>query len=121
MSVKALNHVALVIDDLEKATQFYGGLLGLEEIERPPEVKTGGMAGAWYALGDRQLHLMVMAEISGSSARHFAIEIDGMDALVEQLKTGGFEVEDSFGFGDFKRRKFTRDPSGNRIELMSKD
>jgi catechol 2,3-dioxygenase-like lactoylglutathione lyase family enzyme len=120
MEVKALNHVALVVDDLDKAKEFYGGLLELEELDRPPEVK-GGVAGAWYELGDRQLHLMVMADDAKSSAQHFAIEIDGMDALVKKLNADGFEVEDSFGFGDFNRRKFTRDPSGNRIELMSKN
>lgn len=120
MSVKALNHVALVVDDLGKAKYFYGGLLGLKEQERPPEVKAG-MSGMWYALGDRQLHLMVMSDACESSPRHFAIEIDEMDALVERLIREGYEVENSFGFGEFKRRKFTRGPSGNRIELMSRE
>ena len=118
MQGKALNHVALVIDDLEKAREFYGDVLGLSEIERPPEVRS--VIGTWYALGDRQLHLMVMEDHPESSSRHFAIEIDGMDELLDRLEAGGFEVEDSFGFLEFKRRKFTRDPSGNRIELMSR-
>lgn len=119
MSVRALNHVALVVDDLERAKDFYGGILGLEELERPPEVRTS-TAGAWYALGDRQLHVMVMPDARESSGRHFAIEINGLDALVERLKRDGYEVEDSFGFGEFSRRTFTRDPAGNRIELMSR-
>ncbi len=120
MSIKALNHVALVVNDLEEASDFYAGLLGLKEIERPPEVKAGG-AGAWYKLGDHQLHIMVMASASEMSGRHFAVEIDEMDKLVQRLKAEGFGVEDSFGFEEFKRRKFTRDPFGNRIELMSRE
>lgn len=120
MGVKALNHVAIVVDDLGKAKDFYAGLMELKEIPRPPEV-ANSISGAWYALGDLQLHVMVSSEPNERSSKHFAIEIDEMDALVEKLKAGGFEVEDSFAVGEFVRRKFARDPFGNRIELMSRD
>jgi catechol 2,3-dioxygenase-like lactoylglutathione lyase family enzyme len=120
MSVKRLNHVAIVVNDLRETHEFYSGLLGLERIERPPEVKAGG-PGAWYAIGDRQLHVFIRPGVTEASDRHVALEIDDMDALVERLKKAGFMVEDSFSFGEFKRRKFTRDPSGHLIEMMSRE
>ncbi|MBI4832530.1 MAG: VOC family protein [Candidatus Lindowbacteria bacterium] len=83
MSVKRLNHVAIIVDDLQKAHDFYSGLLGLNRIERPPEVKAGG-PGAWYAIGDRQLHVFVKPGTAETTDRHIGLEIDDMDELVER-------------------------------------
>jgi glyoxylase I family protein len=52
--IPKLNHVGLLISDLEKARFFYGDILGLIEIERPPFL----IKGIWYDLGTFQLHLM---------------------------------------------------------------
>ena len=49
-----LHHVSFAIKDLDDSKRFFGGVLGLSEIERPGF----NFAGAWYALGDRQLHLI---------------------------------------------------------------
>jgi len=51
----ALHHVALSVTDMDRAAWFYGTVLGLQEIPRPPF----DFGGAWYQLGDRQLHLIV--------------------------------------------------------------
>ncbi|RJP70320.1 MAG: glyoxalase [Candidatus Abyssobacteria bacterium SURF_17] len=120
MGAKALNHVAIVVDDIEKANQFYGRLLRLRQLERPPEVIAGG-PGAWYKLGNRQLHIFVGPGARETSIRHFGLVVEGMDTLVERLRAAGFELEDAFSFGEFKRRKFVRDPFGNLIELMSQE
>ena len=58
-----LHHVSLAIRDLEASKLFYGGILGLPEIERPGF----RFPGAWYALGDRQMHLI--QESSGARER----------------------------------------------------
>ena len=50
----AFNHVGQCVTDLERSKRFYGELLGLHEIERPPF----GFPGAWFSLGDGQLHLV---------------------------------------------------------------
>ena len=53
--VEGLHHVAVSVTDLERAQHFYGEVLGFRELERPPF----DFPGAWYELGDRQLHLIV--------------------------------------------------------------
>ena len=51
-----IDHIALLISDLERARIFYGDILGLEEINRP-EFR---IPGIWYQLGEYQLHLMLL-------------------------------------------------------------
>ncbi len=119
MGIKAANHVAIIVTDLQKAHEFYGDLMGLREIERPPEVVAGG-PGAWYQIDGFQLHLFVGPDPGATSTRHVGVEVDDLDALAEKIKMKGIPLEDAFSFGEFKRRKFTRDPSGNLVELMSR-
>ena len=118
--LRRLNHVALIVDDLEKADAFYSGLLRLPHVERPPEVQASG-PGIWYQLGDVKLHLYTAPEPPHKSARHFSIEVDDLDDLIRKARDAGYEVEDVFRFGEFKRRKYIRDPFGNRVELMSRE
>ena len=48
-------HAGATVPDLERSKRVYGDLRGLKEIERPDL----GFPGAWDAIGDSQLHLMV--------------------------------------------------------------
>ena len=54
MQILQLHHVSLPTTDLERSRRFYREVLGLEEIERPPFP----FPGAWFRLGDRELHLI---------------------------------------------------------------
>lgn len=57
--------MSLTVTDLARAKRFYGDVLGLAELQRPDF----DFAGAWYALGDRQLHLIEsLASICGHGA-----------------------------------------------------
>src|SRR5215212_6846853 len=50
-----LQHCGLVVSDLERSRHFYGAALGLEELQRPSSFT---FAGAWFALGDTEIHLL---------------------------------------------------------------
>jgi len=52
-----LHHVQVTvpIGAEEKARQFYCGLLGLTEIEKPHSL--AGRGGFWVVVGDRQVHI----------------------------------------------------------------
>jgi catechol 2,3-dioxygenase-like lactoylglutathione lyase family enzyme len=47
LTIKALNHVAIYVADVEKSIQFYQNILGLEELARP----AFDFPGAWFRLG----------------------------------------------------------------------
>jgi catechol 2,3-dioxygenase-like lactoylglutathione lyase family enzyme len=48
MDVLSVDHVALVVRDVDRTRQFYVELLGLEEIPRPA---TFTFPGAWFRRG----------------------------------------------------------------------
>jgi len=51
IQIDTLHHVAISVTDLPRAKRFYGEVLGLPEIPRPPF----DFPGAWFQLGDRDL------------------------------------------------------------------
>jgi catechol 2,3-dioxygenase-like lactoylglutathione lyase family enzyme len=113
---KRLKHVQLTIrkGDEEHAREFYGGLLGLEELEKPEALKARG--GLWFQMGNIELHLGV-EEFQGESKRHPAFEVENLAAISEYLKMSGVRVKDEIKIPDVERISFF-DPFGNRIELM---
>jgi len=113
----AILHAALLVSDLDRSKEFYGGLLGLVEKPRPDF----GFPGAWYDLGACELHLMVTPEALPSADKrprrdnHIAFQIDAIEAAKENLQSAGLSFrESSSGRGSI----FVRDPDGNLIELQ---
>src|SRR3546814_12505556 len=58
----AIDHVqiAMPVGGEAQVRAFFGVLLGLAELPKPPDMAARG--GCWFALGDRQLHLGVEAD-----------------------------------------------------------
>ncbi|MEX2287301.1 MAG: VOC family protein [Planctomycetaceae bacterium] len=95
IQVKCLDHVTLVVADLERSRQFYVGVLGMEEVERPGF----SFAGCWFQAGGTQIHLILEHAESGpagifvpphhasSRTHHFAFEVD--DAYEADGRAGG--------------------------------
>ncbi|MBB6024093.1 catechol 2,3-dioxygenase-like lactoylglutathione lyase family enzyme [Paenibacillus sp. JGP012] len=115
-----IHHVSLAVRDLQTAKKFYSGLLGMQEIERPPFRSTG----AWYAIGSQQLHLLQHPE--GHTLReagidttdgHFALWVVSYSETIAWLEQQGIEYEarpDSVaGFAQI----FILDPDRNIIEF----
>jgi len=99
------------------AWQFYSGILGLIEIEKPPNLAKRG--GVWFALGDQQLHLGVEDEFRPARKAHPAILIRGLEKLREKLRSHGFaSIEDEPLTG--YRRFYVADSFGNRLEFMER-
>ena len=93
MDVKVLHHVSLPVTDLERSRRFYREVLGLVEIERAPLP----VPGAWFRLGDRELHLVAgeAAAVRGSEGTdprelHFAVRVDSYRAALEHLRAHGY-------------------------------
>ncbi len=52
----------------ETARQYYSGLLGMEEIPKPPELAKRG--GCWFKSGSVQVHLGVEADFHPAKKAH---------------------------------------------------
>jgi len=99
----------------DEVRAFYGGLLGLTELEKPVALRARG--GAWFQAGAQQLHVGVEAGFAPARKAHPAFAVDELDALAATLATAGCEpVWDDAIPG--LRRFYVNDPFGNRIELL---
>ena len=122
LDISSLHHVAVCVTDIERAKQFYGGVLGLKEIPRPPFP----FGGAWYKLPDgRQFHLIVHERprtLRGTTAidlrdGHLALGVADFDRAVAHLRAAGVDrVERPENVTPWKQ-VYVTDPDGNVIEL----
>jgi catechol 2,3-dioxygenase-like lactoylglutathione lyase family enzyme len=102
------------------ARRFFGELLGLEEIAKPEPLRARG--GAWFRLGERQLHVGVEPRFEPARKAHVALRVGSKELgdLAERLSAAGSPVtwDDSL---PGERRFYSEDPWGNRIEFMTAD
>ena len=111
-----LDHVQIAIPDggEQKARYFFGELLGLPEIPKPPQLSKNG---CWFKIGDRQLHLGGEPDFRPSRKAHIALAVDDLSALRDRLSAANFEIHDDVSV-DGRCRFFGYDPFGNRIEFI---
>ncbi|HTT83778.1 MAG TPA: VOC family protein [Rhizomicrobium sp.] len=115
LGVIAIDHVQIAVPRaLEKeCLAFYRELLGPAEIAKPAALRARG--GAWFQLGDVQLHIGLDSEPSPSSRRHVCFVVADLAEARAQAEASGIAVENE-GETDL-RRFFIYDPAGNRIEI----
>ncbi len=109
VKVYGCNHVAIEVDDVEKAVAFYKDVFNLEQME-------SGEGDAFFKLGEHQfLAIFEVDKIQTANMRHFGIMVrdEGqLDQLREKLtKKYKLKLEPPFRC-DF------RDPWGNRIQVV---
>jgi catechol 2,3-dioxygenase-like lactoylglutathione lyase family enzyme len=111
MSVKVYgcNHVAIEVDDVEKAAAFYQDVFTLEKLDR-------GEGDAFFKLGEHQfLAMFEVEELKPDRVRHFGLIVRDEKQLseVREKLTTKYGIELIPGFRcDF------RDPFGNRIQVV---
>ena len=110
-------NVVIPVGSTEEVAAFYAGVLGMRRLAKPAAL--AGRGGAWFDVdGYAQIHL---SERDGErhADSHFALVVEDFDGTLAALARHGApwtEQEDVFG----GRRGFTRDPAGNRIELLER-
>jgi catechol-2,3-dioxygenase len=104
-----------------RARAFYGELLELPELVKPPVLAARG--GVWFALGEhQQLHVGVEREFAPARRAHPALALDSvaaLDELAARLERHGHEVRWDGDLPD-ARRFYVADPFGNRLELLAR-
>jgi catechol 2,3-dioxygenase-like lactoylglutathione lyase family enzyme len=98
----------------EAARAFYGGVLGLEELPKPPVLAARG--GCWFAAGAQQLHVGVEAAFAPARKAHPGLVVDDLEALRERLRAAGQEPQDDETIPG-TTRFYAEDPFGNRLEF----
>ncbi len=105
------------------ARAFYGGLLGLTEIDRPPLLAERG--GCWFSAGQAELHVGVAGSFVPATKAHAAFclaSADALDALARSLARSGVEIMWADAREIPGRRRFhVSDPWGNRLEFLAAD
>lgn len=118
--IVGIDHVQIAAppDCEEEARRFFAGVLGLAELEKPAPLAARG--GVWFAAGAQQLHVGVEPGFAPARKAHPAllVEADRLDYVAARLAAAGAPVEWD---GELARRRrfYTADPWGNRIELIA--
>ncbi len=120
--VASIQHAQIMIPPGGEAAarKFYGELLGMAEIEKPPVLRARG--GVWMQAGDRQLHIGVEEPgVERAKTRaHVAYEVTKLDAFRRKLEAAGIECKDGERVDGFRRFEL-RDPFGNSVELVERE
>ncbi len=114
----AIDHVQLAMPagGEQQARAFYGVLLGMKEVPKPPELAKRG--GCWFECGPVQIHLGVETDFRPAQKAHPALRCFDYNGLVAKLRAAGIEATDDERIPGV-RRCHIGDPFGNRIELIS--
>jgi catechol 2,3-dioxygenase-like lactoylglutathione lyase family enzyme len=116
--VTALHHVNITVPpELEDATKhFYGVVLGLHQVPKPAAARP---SGAWYQIGDAQLHLSVENEAQGPlSSRHICFTVSDLSEAEKKFRAAGIEIIPDPRPVPGSTRFYVRDPGGNQLEIV---
>jgi catechol 2,3-dioxygenase-like lactoylglutathione lyase family enzyme len=114
LEVAQIDHVSVIITDVERSRRFYRDLLGLKEINKP---RTFDFVVLWFELGNHQLHLLLKDRPDTCSPRHFALRVLDAAAARTHFWTRGVPTEETTPIPGADRF-FIYDPDGNRIEII---
>lgn len=119
MTIIGLDHVQLAMPTRAEAAarHFFGTLLGLDEVPKPPHLAAHG--GCWFALADRELHLGIDPHFQPAKKAHVALVSDDLAGLRQCLAEAGCPIHKDAPVSG-RQRFFTEDPFGNRLEIMEK-
>ena len=114
-----INHVALVVSNLEEACEFYEHELGLEPI---PAFLFDYPTAFFKFNEEQQLHLTEW-EDTYSFRGHVCVTVDDINAVFFRMKELGIIDINPWGkvrqLPDGAIQMFVRDPSGNLVEISS--
>ena len=128
LKVRHIDHVTIVVEDLEASRAFYVDVLGMDDVERP----AFGFPGLWFQAGPTQIHLIersaetgpagnqIAADASISRTRHFAFEVEDAGAAQAALEGAGLTLASGpKQRPDGPTQIYVQDPDGHLVELFS--
>ncbi len=96
MKIKKINHVAVAVEDLSKAVEFWESVLGLK-LDHIEEVESQKAKIAFFPCGESELELVQPTDPESGTARfiqtrgpgihHLCLEVDDIEKALEELKS----------------------------------
>lgn len=121
-----LDHLTIIVADVDRTRRFYTEQLGLVEVDRPDF----DFPGVWFAVGPAQIHATLAgadagepggtARTAGRASRgpHFALRVDDFEESLKRLEQIGIApVAGPQLRPDGIRQVYITDPDGHVIEL----
>ncbi|MFJ8065421.1 VOC family protein [Psychrobacillus sp. NPDC096426] len=114
---KSIDHVQLAAPKGSEtvAKQFFSGILGFQEIEKPEILRKKG--GVWFAFANYQIHIGIEEPFAPAKKAHPAFQVDNLEALKMHLTKNevSYIVDKDLPGAN---RIYVHDPFGNRIEIL---
>lgn len=112
-----LHHIQLAMPEGEEqaARDFYCGVLGLREVEKPEALRARG--GAWFESGSIRVHIGVETPFVPARKAHPAFRVETLDRAIAALQSRHLAYRSDIDLPGIKRI-YVNDPFGNRIELL---
>ncbi|MEO8971861.1 MAG: VOC family protein [Ktedonobacteraceae bacterium] len=130
MNIRKADHVALVVENVERSRQFYIQVLGMKEVPRPQNFD---FPGAWLQTNNFLVHLIgedvegrskqlnpgyTADELAIGHATHVAFEVDDLEEAMRHLHAQGVEIAGGpRPRGDGVQQLYILDPDGYVVEL----
>lgn len=114
LQITQIDHVSVVITDVERSRHFYRDILGLKEIAKP---RTFDFVVVWFDLGNQHLHLLLKDQPDTRSPRHFALRVKDAGAARTYFRERDVRLDETTVIPGADRF-FIADPDGNRIEVI---
>jgi methylmalonyl-CoA/ethylmalonyl-CoA epimerase len=95
MEIKKINHVAVAVEDITKASEFWESVLGLK-LDHVEEVENQHAKVAFFPCGESEVELVEPTDPESGTARfiqtrgpgihHLCLEVDDIEKALEELK-----------------------------------
>lgn len=101
MKIKKIHHIAVAVEDIDKAAEFWQGVLGLE-LEHVEQVESQHVKIAFFPCGESEIELVQPTDTESGTARflqnrgagihHLCVEVADIDAALQELKEKGVRL-----------------------------
>ncbi len=122
-----LEHVNLVVDDLEKALHFYRAVFPHWRVRSEGAGTWYGKPRNWLHFGDDYTYIAFSDHGEGENRElrghqvgfaHFAFEVADLDATIGRLAEAGYPVAKDGADNPYRRNIYFVDPAGFEVEFV---
>ncbi len=122
-----LEHLNLVVKDIEKSLTFYRVAFPHWKVRAEGSGKWYGVDRNWLHFGDDYQYLTFNDDGVGENRdltghqvglSHFAFVTNNLQAVIDRLKAAGFEVDKEGADNKYRQNVYFIDPDGYEVEFV---